>query len=238
MEDIRHDLHILVTMAKIDASLSRSKSELETIPEKKRDTEKKIVEIETTQKNSNERLTAMQKQHRAIEVGLEDNAELIKTKKTKLMGVKTNKEYSALLKEIELVENDIDTKEEKLLLLMDEIEEQKKAIESNSAKMSQNVTDLSKQMRELEERESILSNEIKELEAQKPALLKELDAQVKKRYDRLLAKLGDFAVTHVVDEVCQGCFSRMPPQKANEVKLNDRIITCVSCGRMLIHYEE
>ncbi|UCH85816.1 MAG: hypothetical protein JSW50_09170 [Candidatus Latescibacterota bacterium] len=48
--------------------------------------------------------------------------------------------------------------------------------------------------------------------------------------------MGDFAVTHVEDEICQGCFSRVPPQLALEVKNNDQIITCQACGRILVHY--
>jgi len=51
----------------------------------------------------------------------------------------------------------------------------------------------------------------------------ELDPQIKKRYDRILAKLHDFAVTHITDEVCHGCHSRIPPQAAVEVRKNDTI---------------
>ena len=53
---------------------------------------------------------------------------------------------------------------------------------------------------------------------------------------RLLAKLHDFAVTNVVDETCQGCFTRIPPQTAVVVKRNEKIIRCEACGRILVHY--
>lgn len=237
MEDIRHDLHILISMAKIDASLSHKRSELGTIPDEKLKTGKMLADLEAAGRESDERLASLKKERRAIETGLEDSAELIKDKKTKLMQVKTNKEYSSLLKEIALVEQEIDAKEERLLQLMDDIEEQDEKIKVSADKMSLDKSSLNAKIAELAQRESTLRAEIAQLEAQKPALLRELDVQVKKRYDRLLAKMGDFAVTHVVDEICQGCFSRIPPQMANEVKMSDRILTCAFCGRILVHYE-
>ena len=81
-----------------------------------------------------------------------------------------------------------------------------------------------------------LTEETNRIEAEKPKILIELNPLLKKRYDRILAKMHDFAVTHVDDEICQGCFSRVPPQLALEVKKNDQIIACQACGRILVHY--
>lgn len=237
MQDIRHELHILVSMAKIDAALSHKRSELGTIPDERHKTEKVLHDLEEQKRASDERFEAMKKERRATETRLEDNAELVQAKKTQLMGIKSNKEYSALLKEIATVEQEIDAKEERLLELMDEIEGQEQELKKINEKLSTDKRALEDTLRALDEQEAALNADIKNLEMQKPALLKELDPQVKKRYDRLLAKLGDFAVTHVVDEICQGCFSRIPPQTANEVKMNDRIIACAMCGRILVHYE-
>jgi predicted nucleic acid-binding Zn-ribbon protein len=81
-----------------------------------------------------------------------------------------------------------------------------------------------------------LGREVEKLQAEKPRLLAELDPRLKARYDRLLAKYHDFAVTNVVDETCQGCHARIPPQVDVEVRQNERIITCEACGRILVHY--
>ena len=101
-------------------------------------------------------------------------------------------------------------------------EEEKSVLAAEKAKLEARMTEIAEQM--------------KRLEADKPRVLSQLDPQRKKRYDRVLAKLHDYAVTHIVDEVCQGCFSRIPPQFVFEVKKNDQIITCQACGRILVHY--
>ncbi|MBI4720166.1 MAG: hypothetical protein HY770_02850 [Chitinivibrionia bacterium] len=234
---MRHELHVLISMAKIDAALSRCKAELATAPQKKAAVEKTLADIEKTQKEREEKLAGMKKERRTLEIKLEDNAELIKKFKRQLMDIKKNEEYTALLKEIAAVEKNTDAREEKLLMLMDDIEQQESRTAGASAQVSGERERLKKEKLDLDDRERALNEEIEKLNGQKPGFLAELDPQVRKRYDRLLAKLGDIAVANVESEICQGCFSRLPPQTAAEVKLNDRIINCVSCGRILVHYE-
>ena len=121
-------------------------------------------------------------------------------------------------------------------MLMDELENQGAATGGFTEQKDEEKKQLSVEKADLEARLSHLQEEIMRIEGEKPKILSELDPQIRKRYDRILAKLHDFAVTHVVDDVCQGCHSRIPPQAALEVKKNDQIIACQACGRILVHY--
>lgn len=234
--DLKHEVHILVTIAKVDAELNRHRIELEGIPAHIARIQREIGELERSHRQATEHFEAMKKERRQLEVNLQDNGELLKKYKTQLMGVKSNKEYTALLKEIEKVERDTDEKEERLLILMDEIESQSKENERFLSKVEEEIRVREEEKRQLEAKEKSLRNRMSELEGKKPALLCELNASLRKRYERILAKLGDFAVANIDGEICQGCFSKIPAQTANEVKLNDRIITCEACGRILVHY--
>ncbi len=234
--DLRHDINILVSIAKIDADLSGLRTELQGLPGKLDLNAKMAAEAERSEKEANDHLQQLKKERRDLEVKLEDDAELVKKYKTQLLDIKTNKEYTALLKEIENLEKEIDGKEERLLILMDEIEAQAGRNDAFMKKIADEKSSLEEDRKRLEQRMNYLEAEIKRLEGQKPALLKELDTHIKKKYERLLSKWGDFAVTNVVNEICQGCFSRIPPQTVNEVKKNDQIVCCEGCGRILVHY--
>jgi predicted nucleic acid-binding Zn-ribbon protein len=37
---------------------------------------------------------------------------------------------------------------------------------------------------------------------------------------------------------CGGCFSSLPPQRVNEVRLVERLVLCDACSRILIWDEE
>jgi predicted nucleic acid-binding Zn-ribbon protein len=236
MTDLRREVHLLISIAKLDASISKYRIELDTLPAQIERVGKSIRKMESNEKQAIEHFEEMKKERRQLEQSLEDEGILIQRYKTQLMSIKTNKEYQAMSKEIDTLTKDIDEKEEKLLILMDEVENQEKENKEYIGKINEERAGLEKKKAEMEERLVFLQSEIVNLDDEKPKFLEELDPQLKRRYTRIIDKLGDFAVTHVVGEVCQGCFATIPPQTVNEVKKNDRIITCETCGRILVYY--
>jgi predicted nucleic acid-binding Zn-ribbon protein len=236
MEEVQRDLHILISIAKVDASLNDARKELAILPVKVDKIKKSLAGLEERENESKGQVEDMAKERRVIEQQLEDNEEKTKKLRVQLMEVKTNKEYTAMLHEIEHIEKDTEAKEERLLVLMDEYDQENEQSRSLMEESKNQKAALQQQRSALEQRLRELEADVARLEGEKPKLLGELDPRIKKRYDRLLAKLHDFAVTHVEDETCQGCFTRVPPQVAVEVKKNEAIITCEACGRMLVYY--
>ena len=236
MAEIHRDLFVLISIAKIDASLNDRRKELRRLPDQVSKIKKSIEDIEARDRVAQGNVDEMSKERRELEQHLEDNYEKIKKFKVQLMEVKTNKEYTAMLHEIEHVEKDVEAKEERLLVLMDELDQETEQSKTLMENGRDKTADLKRQQSELESRIKTLETDIVKLEAEKPNLLAELDPQLKKKYERILAKLNDYAVTNVLDETCQGCFARIPPQVTIEVKRNERLITCQTCGRLLVHY--
>jgi predicted nucleic acid-binding Zn-ribbon protein len=237
MAAIERDLDILVAIARLDAQLTACRTELSRLPMKVAQAKTKLAEIEAREREAADHVEEMKKERRTLEQEVADNDEKIKRFRNQLMEVKTNKEYTAMLNEISHLENDTDGKEERLLILMDELDQQGADTNAYLETTAREKDELKTQISELEQRIQSLERDFGKLESEKPNVLKDLDVPLKKRYDRLLAKHRNFAVTNVEGEICQGCLSRVTPQTAVEVKLNDRIITCEACGRILVYYE-
>jgi predicted nucleic acid-binding Zn-ribbon protein len=235
--DLKRDLHVLISVAKLDAAVTECRTDLARLPDKLETLRQAIADIEEKEKTSKNELEEMTKERRTIEQDLEDNASKIKQLKTQQMSVKTNKEYTAMIHEIEHLEKDTDQKEERLLFLMDELDQQSDNHKQSLERSAKEKRDLKSRATEIENRITELESEVEKLQSEKPKFLREINPQIKKRYDRLLAKHGDTAVTHIVDDTCQGCFTRIPPQVAVEVKKNEQLIACEACGRMLVHYD-
>ena len=52
-------------------------------------------------------------------------------------------------------------------------------------------------------------------------------------YRRLLTGRKGLAVVGIKNGTCQGCFLSLPPQLVQEVRRQDRILTCSHCQRIL-----
>jgi predicted nucleic acid-binding Zn-ribbon protein len=237
MTDPRREIHLLVSIAKLDAALNSSRVEAGHLPEKIGAIEKKLRDAERSVEEADAHLESMKKERRLLEQKLQDSEEKIRKFKIQLMEIKTNKEYQAMLHEIGHMEKTAGDTEERLLIIMDELDRQDTQTADFRKKKDEEKRVMTAEKTQLEARLEHLTSEIARLEGEKPKVLTELDPAIRKRYDRILAKLHDFAVTNVAGDVCQGCHSRIPPQAVLEVKKNDQIIACQACGRLLVHYE-
>lgn len=238
MPDIRRDIHLLVTVARIEASLHAHKMALLKLPVDIATVDKALADLEARDKALQATLEELAKKKRDTEKSMREHEEHLKKSKGQQSLVKTNEEYTAMVKEIANLERQIGEEEEQLLILMDQIE----AAQQESARASEIVkTERAKRTGEratLEAQQASLKTEVEKLTTEKPKILSEVSPALVKRYERLSERHRDVAVTRVESEHCGACGQQLPPQLAVEVRKGDQFITCPACGRILIHYAD
>ena len=74
---------------------------------------------------------------------------------------------------------------------------------------------------------------MEKIKAQRGALAEKVEKNVLEKYDRLLKNRDGLALASVVGDSCQGCFRIMPPQVINEIKMNNELVFCDNCARIL-----
>jgi predicted nucleic acid-binding Zn-ribbon protein len=235
MTDLRHDIHLFVNVAKIEAALHAHKLSLQKIPVDVAAIDRALAELEARDKAAHDLLEELTKTRRNTERLLREHEDHLKKCKGQQPLVKTNEEYTAMLKEIANLEHQIDDEEEKLLILMDRFE----GAQAEAARAGEIVkTERTRRIAEraaLEAQQGNLQAEVERLERERPKLLSEVSPPLLKRYERL-AERHAVAVTRVDADHCGTCRQQLPPQLAVEVRKNDQFITCPACGRILIHY--
>jgi len=238
MPDIRRDIHLLVTVARIEASLQAHKNALQKLPIDIATVDKALADLEARDKALQATLEELAKKKRDTEKSMREHEDHLKKSKGQQSLVKTNEEYTAMIKEIANLERQIGEEEEQLLILMDRIE----AAQQESARASEIVkTERAKRTGEratLEAQQASLKTEVERLAVEKPKILSEVSPALVKRYERLSERHRDVAVTRVESEHCGACGQQLPPQLAVEVRKGDQFITCPACGRILIHYAD
>jgi len=235
MNDIRRDIHLFVSVARIEASLHAHKLALQKIPAEIATVDKAIVELEAKEKAVQASLEQLAVERRTTEKNLREHEEHLKKSKGQTSLVKTNEEYTAILKEIANLERQIGDEEEKLLLLMDRVDAAQRDVAHITEAVKVERTKRASERAALEAQQATIKSEVDNLVRERPKILAEVSKPLLKRYERLAEKHPQ-AVTRVVEEHCGVCRQQLPPQLAVEVRRNEQLITCPACGRILVHY--
>jgi predicted nucleic acid-binding Zn-ribbon protein len=169
---------------------------------------------------------------RAIEKDLAAIQSRLSKFKDQLMEVKTNKEYTAMLKEIEAAQTEVRRLEDLILERMlehDELAATQKAAEAQLAADRAAVAD---ERRTLEEETARSERQLEESVSARARVVAEVSAAVLSIYEAVREKRGT-AVAEVRGGYCSACHVRIRPQVANELRRNDIIFQCESCKRVL-----
>ena len=119
---------------------------------------------------------------------------------------------------------------------MDELDDHKADHEAELKKFAEYKKEKNRSIDTLKQRLAFLTGEIERLDSEKPGFLREIDARLKKKYERLHDNLGQLPATRVESDGCGGCGAKLPPQLVVEIRENDKLLTCQACGRILIYY--
>src|SRR3989304_6880940 len=173
------------------------------------------------------------KERKTLESSLKDAETKVTKFKEKIPEIKTNKEYHALLKEIESAGQEKSDIEEKILILFEKLDELKvkRSEKENVVKVEEKVFNSEKEI--IEKDYDQLAEVLKELESQKDSIVSNMDPKLLSEYNRLLGDKKGLAVVSVKNEHCLGCHMRIPPQVFTEIKKNEKISYCLNCKRIL-----
>src|SRR5580765_1147781 len=116
------DLERLIQLQRSETELRRAEGELAEIPRRKAEVDARLDGGRSRLDATRQELAAGQKARRQHEGDLQDLEAKRSRLKGQLMEVKTNKEYTAMLHEIEAVERDVRGREDLILAEMERAE--------------------------------------------------------------------------------------------------------------------
>ena len=230
---MRDQLELLWELQKIDLSLKGIKEERDRYPKEiKKLDENQNIEKERVQKER-EKIELLEKERRRKEGHLNLEQEKIKRAEGRMFEVKTNKEYQALLSEIEAIKEANSREEEEILQVMDEIDELKKDLSKREKEMAITMEKIGAEKRKMQERMAQGDTVWKQQLERREVVSKQIESKLLKLYNTLKEKRQGIGVVSVKQETCQGCFVNVPPQMFIEVQKNNTLIRCPNCNRIL-----
>lgn len=235
MQQINYKQEIakLVKLQEIDTELYQLNKEKNEKPKILESLQKDFEQKKQILKEFEEKSKQLLLKRKDKEGELATKEENIKQLQTKLYALKTNKEYSAMLTEINGVKMDESLLEEEILKIFEEqdnlnkeLENQKKVIKEEEVKFESEKQKILNRIKEIEA-------QIKDLETKRGVCEKEINEKILSQYNRILKGKESLALVKVENDACQGCFMNTPPQVINEIRMNNKLVFCEMCARIL-----
>jgi predicted nucleic acid-binding Zn-ribbon protein len=143
------------------------------------------------------------------------------------------KELSSMEREIEQLGRQKDGLEERILELLDIVEDRKKASAAARAELESRQQELAQIVQKFKQEASVLNSQMKALIAEREKAVSVVDPAILKRYETMRTKLGVLVVSKVEEGDCTACGTHVPGADLRELKTGKEILTCESCGRIL-----
>jgi predicted nucleic acid-binding Zn-ribbon protein len=175
----------------------------------------------------------LKKERRAVERELEEVELKIKKSRSKLDEVRSNKEYQAVLKEIEDLKELNSNKEEIVIKWMEDIEIQEKECGENDIRWKESQQVYDKQNEQCSKRMKELDKETESLVEERTKLSQKVDKDLLKGYEGLRNNLKGMVVVSAIEAVCQGCHLGIPPQQYNNLIKGESLQNCPHCNRII-----
>lgn len=233
MSDVKHQLTSLLRIQELALEIQTARGIVEGAPTRIDDAENRFRERNAEYVAAKERFDAIEADRRARSLELGSLEEARRKFQDSLMQVKNQREYAAVLKEIDAVKAQIDDHESTILKSMDEVETLKGDLDSRAAHIESERAIVEKEHAEVEAavsdaqaRIARASTERSEIEA---ALPSELVASIRRVEE---GRRGVFLVK-VDREMCSACHVRVRPQVYQEIRQATRIHACSNCKRYL-----
>ena len=228
-------LENLVRLQRAESDWRRAEAARLEVPRRKAEIEAELARERGQLEVTRAALEASTKARRKQEAELLDLEGKRSRYKGQLMEVKTNKEYTAMLHEIEAVEREIRAREDHILEEMEKSEGLAAEVtrEEGSFKLAEQRAKA--QLGALDEEVRGLEAQVQRLAAEREAVAATLPEEARELFQRV-ANFRGSAVAEAVDGMCGACHLKLRLQVFSDIKRNEEIVQCPACNRIL-YYE-
>ena len=227
------DLRSLVALQDLEQKIAILQKQIAEIPLKVQALQEQLERGRQEHQQGVAHAQELAKKRRAYE----GEVDLMRTKlsklKDQLMAVKTNKEYTAMLHEIQMAENQIRNEEDKILEIMEEMEGIEGNLKSSEKELQVKTSEHQEALRRLGSSIPALEAEVAALHESRSDMERRVEADLLGRFRRIAEGRKGIALAEARDELCTACHVRIRPQVYADLLHTENIHQCDSCSRIL-----
>lgn len=227
-------LQVLIDLQDFDTRLAALERESARLPKDIEALQTVVASARAESESAKARLEAARKSIRAKEKDLEFLGTKRAKSEARLYEIKTNKEYSAVLVEIDELKQEKSRIEEDILLLMEAQERVTAEIGEVDARLRSVESQGQADEAAIREKLRLVEVDLTAVRAGRAHQAAKVTPALLSDYERRLKALGGLALAQALSShICAGCRMAIRPQALLEVRAQSRLLICESCGRYL-----
>ena len=227
----------LIELQGIDTKLRDLNDLLGDLPSKVEELDQQEETIKNSLVEQKDRLKELEVEMHKRDVSIAQNNDKINKFKDQLFLVTNNKQYYALMLEIDHLKEQRATNETESIAFLEEKEALTESVESMESELGELSKNLRVRREKLETAISQSAEEKTSLEQQRTEQVHGIDLNIVSVYDRIMKARDGLAVVHLSNSACGGCGAHIPAQTITEVRAKIVMHRCDVCGRFLYNQE-
>lgn len=228
----------LILLQDCDNKIARLNSLKKDYPQQVQKLEEELNACRTAFQADSDRLESLKKERKKSEQIIQELDGKKDKSLIKLSNIKSNKEYTAALKEIEDLDKEKTKVEDGILNYMEEVEKCEKKCLENKKELERLQKNFDLDKKRIDQKIEELNEESAVLEKERQDLSTGIEKDLLSRYDFLKSRKGGVAIASVIGGVCQLCHINIPPQGFYELIRCKELMSCPNCNRLMYWGED
>jgi predicted nucleic acid-binding Zn-ribbon protein len=227
------DLERLIRLQQIETFSDTARRRIAELPDRLRAFDLRLQEAQAAVDTARSRLNDNQTARRGLDRELAALQARLAKFKDQLMEVKTNREYQAMQKEIEIAQTEVRRAEDLILERMIEADDLSLEVRTAEEAAAREQAAVHEERRKTEEEVAELEKELDRAVASRQSVMAELPTPVLALFEQVSKGRRGVAVAEAREGHCTSCNVRLRPQVFNDIRRNDSLIQCDTCQRIL-----
>jgi len=230
---VNPDLRNLIALQDIEQKIAGLQKSISEVPSKLHVQQQQLEDLSRAHEQRVAHCHELAKRRRALEGDVDVLRARLTKLKDQLMAVKTNKEYTAMLHEIQAVETQIRSEEDNVLDIMEQMESIEGDLKGAEKELKARTEEIRQAIQRCSDSVPGLESELARLRGEKEATEALIESDLLSRYRRIADARRGIALAEARDELCGACHVRIRPQVYADLIKNQNLYFCDSCSRIL-----
>ncbi len=230
---MKNDIRLLLDVQQFDQSIAAEKARQRALRETLIEHREAVEDAKKKVENAKAELHELKKEIDRMGLEIKEKEGQVEKDQDSLKQLSSNKEYKAMLTQIEKDRSDLSVLEDGVLEAMTRVDQKQEANKRVDEALKDAEADLAEEEAEVEKRIAFSAEKVTGLEAKRAEVASGVDPELMGLYNKLAGRGDGRVVVSSRGGSCAGCNMTLRAQMVSELMADNETICCTSCGRIL-----